>query len=142
MLYGQELDKRYETQTADETQLRALHAHKTGALIVTAVRLGCAAGQGSDALENALARYADELGLVFQITDDILDVTSTTQELGKPVGSDAANEKTTFVSLYGLDGARQLAQQHNAAALEALQPLGETAEFMRMLAGQLLGRKQ
>ncbi len=142
MLYGQELDKRYETQPAGEEQLRALHAHKTGALIVAAVELGCLAAGVDDALRTALARYAAELGLVFQIVDDILDVTATTAELGKPAGSDASMDKTTFVTLYGLEGARALAEDHNRAALDALQGFGEEAAFLRVLADDLLQRKK
>ena len=142
MLYGQELDKRYETQPAGEEQLRALHAHKTGALIVAAVELGCLAAGADDALRAALARYAAELGLVFQIVDDILDVTATTAELGKPAGSDASMDKTTFVTLYGLEGARALAEDHNRAALDALQGFGEEAAFLRVLADDLLQRKK
>lgn len=142
MLYGQELDKRYETQPAGEEQLRALHAHKTGALIVAAVELGCLAAGVDDALRTALARYAAELGLVFQIVDDILDVTATTAELGKPAGSDASMDKTTFVTLYGLEGARTLAEDHNRAALDALQGFGEEAAFLRVLADDLLQRKK
>ena len=87
-----------------------------------------------------MERYAVEIGLVFQIVDDILDVTATEQTLGKPIGSDAENGKTTFVSLYGLEGARRLAAQHNQAALDALAPLGETAAFLRKLADGLLVR--
>lgn len=142
MLYGQELDKRYETQPAGEEQLRALHAHKTGALIVAAVELGCLAAGADDALRAALARYAAELGLVFQIVDDILDVTATTAELGKPAGSDASMDKTTFVTLYGLEGARALAEDHNRAALDALQAFGEEAALLRVLADDLLQRKK
>lgn len=142
MLYGQELDKRYETQPAGEEQLRALHAHKTGALIVAAVELGCLAAGADDALRAALARYAAELGLVFQIVDDILDVTATTAELGKPAGSDASMDKTTFVTLYGLDGARALAEDHNRAALDVLQGFGEEAALLRLLADDLLQRKK
>ena len=95
MLYGQELDKHFETVRAGEAELLNLHAHKTGALIIAAVELGCAAaGVRPDAdTRKALVRYAAELGLVFQIVDDILDVTSTTEELGKPVGSDATTTK-------------------------------------------------
>ena len=101
MLYGQELDKHFETVRAGEAELLNLHAHKTGALIIAAVELGCAAaGVRPDTdTRKALVRYAAELGLVFQIVDDILDVTSTTEELGKPVGSDADNDKTTFITL-------------------------------------------
>ena len=142
MLYGQELDKRYETQPAGEEQLRALHAHKTGALIVAAVELGCLAAGADEALRAALAQYAAELGLVFQIVDDILDVTATTAELGKPAGSDASMDKTTFVTLYGLQGARALAENHNRAALDALQGFGEEAALLRLLADDLLQRKK
>lgn len=142
MLYGQELDKRYETQPASEEQLRALHAHKTGALIVAAVELGCLAAGADEALRAALAQYAAELGLVFQIVDDILDVTATTAELGKPAGSDASMDKTTFVTLYGLEGARALAESHNRAALDALQGFGEEAALLRLLADDLLQRKK
>ena len=142
MLYGQELDKRYETQPASEEQLRTLHAHKTGALIVAAVELGCLAAGADEALRAALAQYAAELGLVFQIVDDILDVTATTAELGKPAGSDASMDKTTFVTLYGLEGARALAEDHNRAALDALQGFGEEAALLRLLADDLLQRKK
>ena len=144
MLYGQELDKHFETVRASEQELMALHAHKTGALITTAVHLGCAAaGVAADNdVRGALARYAAEIGLVFQIVDDILDVTSTTEELGKPVGSDADNDKTTFITLYGLQGAHEKAEHHNAAALAALDALGPKADFLRLLAAELLERKK
>lgn len=142
MLYGQELDKHFETVKASESELLQLHAHKTGALIVAAVELGCAAAGETGAKREALRRYAAEIGLVFQIVDDMLDVTSTTQELGKPVGSDAENDKTTFITLYGLQGAGEKARTHNAAALAALEPLGENAEFLRILAQELLTRKK
>ena len=144
MLYGQELDKHFETVRASEQELMALHAHKTGALITAAVHLGCAAaGVAADTdMRGALARYAAEIGLVFQIVDDILDVTSTTEELGKPVGSDADNDKTTFITLYGLQGAHEKAERHNAAALAALDALGPKADFLRLLAAELLERKK
>ena len=142
MLYGQELDKHFETVRASEQELLRLHAHKTGALIITAVQLGCCVGGAAPRTRSLLERYAAELGLVFQIVDDILDVTSTTEALGKPVGSDAANDKTTFITLYGLAGARRLAAAHNDAALDALSPLGEQAEFLRMMARRLLERKK
>ena len=142
MLYGQELDKHYETVHASESELLELHAHKTGALIIAGVDLGCDAAQADDALCTALQHYAAELGLVFQIVDDILDVTATTEELGKPVGSDAENDKTTFITLYGLDGARALAKQHNDAAMAALDGFGTQEDFLRLLAGELLQRKK
>lgn len=142
MLYGQELDKHFEHHRADAEQLLTLHRHKTGALILAGVQLGCEAADAPAALRIPLETYAKELGLVFQIVDDILDVTSSTETLGKPVGSDAENEKTTFVTLYGLDGARAMAQQHNDAALAALKSLGEGADFLRHLAESLLVRNK
>ena len=144
MLYGQELDKHFETVRAGEADLLNLHAHKTGALIIAAVELGCAAaGVRPDTdTRKALVRYAAELGLVFQIVDDILDVTSTTEELGKPVGSDADNDKTTFITLYGLQGAHEEAERHNTAALAALDALGPGADFLRLMAAELLERKK
>ena len=144
MLYGQELDKHFETVRANEQELLALHAHKTGALIIAAVELGCAAAgvRPDDEARRALVRYAAEVGLVFQIVDDILDVTSTTEELGKPVGSDADNDKTTFITLYGLQGAHEKAEHHNDAALAALDALGPQADFLRLMAAELLERKK
>lgn len=142
MLYGQELDKHFEHHRADAEQLLALHRHKTGALILAGVQLGCEAAGAAEFLRTPLETYAREIGLVFQIVDDILDVTSSTEALGKPAGSDAENEKTTFVTLYGLDGAREMAQQHNDAALAALKPLGESADFLRHLAESLLVRNK
>lgn len=142
MLYGQELDKRFEREPAGEAQLLELHRHKTGALILAAVQMGCAAAADAGAARTPLEQYASEIGLVFQIVDDVLDVTSDAATLGKPIGSDAENGKTTFVSLYGLDGARRLAAQHNDAALAALAPLGEAADFLRQLACGLLERRK
>ena len=127
MLYGQELDKHYETVHASESELLELHAHKTGALIIAGVDLGCDAAQADDALRTALQHYAAELG---------------TEELGKPVGSDAENDKTTFITLYGLEGARSLAKQHNDAALTALADLGPEADFLREMAVELLTRSK
>lgn len=142
MLYGQELDKRFEQERADAEQLLSLHRHKTGALILTGVQLGCEAAEVSSEQCQSLETYAEEIGLVFQIVDDILDVTSSTETLGKPVGSDAENEKTTFVTLYGLNGAKEMARQHNCAALTALEPFGKKADFLRILAESLLVRNK
>lgn len=142
MLYGQELDKKYEQESAGEEELLSLHRHKTGALIVAAAELGCIAADAAPQTREMLSRYAAGVGLVFQIVDDILDVTATTEELGKPVGSDEVNDKTTFVTLYGLDGARQLAEEENRKALQALDPLGSDAQFLRELGQQLVQRRK
>ena len=142
MLYGQELDKKYEQERAGEAELLALHRHKTGALIVAAAELGCIASDAKPEVRDALTRYAAGIGLVFQIVDDILDVTATTEELGKPAGSDEANDKTTFVTLYGLGGAEELAKQNNQDSLQALDPLGADGWFLQELAQQLLQRRK
>lgn len=101
MVYGQELDLKYEALAATEEQLRLIHRNKTGALINAAIQMGAAAARADDAQCRALEHYAYGLGLVFQIVDDVLDVTSTPEQLGKPIGSDSENGKTTFVTLYG-----------------------------------------
>lgn len=146
MLYGQELDKAYEDAPIAAPQLYVLHRAKTGALIQAAVQLGCAAaGRGADdALCAALCRYAQAVGLGFQIVDDILDVTVSTEQLGKPAGSDAENGKTTFVTLYGLEKARALAKEYTGTALQELGPLrgNDDAEFLALLAGELLQREK
>ncbi len=93
MVYGQELDLKYEALAATEEQLRLIHRNKTGALINAAVQMGAAAA-GADADQcRALEAYAYGIGLVFQIVDDVLDVTSTPEQLGKPIGSDSENGK-------------------------------------------------
>ena len=142
MVYGQELDLKYEALAATEEQLRLIHRNKTGALINAAVQMGAAAAGAQPQQCEALAEYAYGLGLVFQIVDDVLDVTSTPEQLGKPIGSDSENGKTTFVTLYGAEGAMALAHQLNEQTCSGLQQhFGEKAAFLRQLAQQLLVRK-
>lgn len=142
MIYGQELDLKHEALTATEEQLRLIHRNKTGALINAAVQMGAAAAKASQQQCDALAAYAYGIGLVFQIVDDVLDVTSTEEQLGKPIGSDSANGKTTFVTLYGAQGALELANTLNTqVCAELLKAFGSGAEFLSQLAQQLLVRK-
>ena len=142
MVLGQELDLAWEGRAADEAALRRIHRHKTGALINAAVQLGAAAaGAGEEACQ-ALERFAYGIGLVFQIVDDVLDVVSTPEQLGKPIGSDKENEKTTFATLYGPEGAQALAARVNEEACAALAGFGEAGEFLTSLAGELLERKK
>lgn len=142
MVWGQELDLKYEALAATEDQLRQIHHGKTGALINAAVQMGAAAALADADTCAVLERYAYDLGLVFQIVDDVLDVTATAEELGKPIGSDAENGKTTFVTLYGVEGAMELARQINQNACDALQQsFGDRAEFLVTLAQSLLHRR-
>ena len=141
-VYGQELDLKYEALAATEDQLRLIHRNKTGALINAAIQMGAAAAKADEAQCRALEQYAYGLGLVFQIVDDVLDVTSTPEQLGKPIGSDSENGKTTFVTLYGAEGAMKLAHDLNQETCTELhRNFGEKAAFLEQLAQQLLVRK-
>ena len=142
MVYGQELDLKYEALAATEDQLRLIHRTKTGALINAAVQMGAAAAEADTETCRVLEAYAYGLGLVFQIVDDVLDVTSTPEQLGKPIGSDSENGKTTFATLYGVQGAMDLAQKLNAETCAQLHShFGTKAAFLEQLAQQLLVRK-
>ena len=104
--------------------------------------MGAAAAQANETQCKELEDYAFGIGLVFQIVDDVLDVTSTPDQLGKPIGSDSENGKTTFVTLYGADGAMALAQKLNEQICRDLQQhFGVKAAFLQQLAQQLLVRK-
>ena len=134
MVGGQAIDMRCETETADLALLRRMHALKTGALIRAAV-VAPAILCGATLMERAaLETYADRLGLSFQIRDDLLDVTGDEAELGKPIGSDARNGKSTYVSLLGSDGAQKALDQALEDALAALVPFGGRADFLAGMA--------
>lgn len=141
MAGGQSLDLEAVNQTVDLTYLENMHNHKTGALIKASVLLGaqCQASLDSQT-KSALSHYADAIGLAFQVQDDILDVISDTQTLGKTQGADAALNKPTYVSLLGLDGAQQKAAQLHQAAMDALEPLGQNAQALRQIADYIIKR--
>ena len=142
MILGQELDIAFENQVPDETQLRMIHKNKTGALINAAVQMGLCAAPATQQDRHLLEQYAFGIGLVFQIVDDVLDITSTSEELGKPVGSDLENGKVTFASLYGPQKAMELARDLNEKVCTALeQQYGPAAEFLVELARQLVDRR-
>ena len=116
--------------------------HKTGALIRSAVRMGAlAAGVSSHGVLVDLDRFAYALGLAFQVQDDVLDVTATTEDLGKPAGSDEKLQKSTYPSLLGLDAAKQRAVDLHHQALASLAGFDERANGLRELANFLLERK-
>lgn len=143
MIYGQELDLAAEEHEVSEEELILIHKNKTGALIRSAVSMGAALAKLNESERHALLIYAENLGLVFQIIDDILDCTSTTEELGKPVGSDGANNKTTYVTLYGIEKARVLAKEYNEKAITAVtEAFGDGADFLIALAQNLLVRSK
>ena len=141
MVGGQGLDLEAEGKLISPEELRKLHAGKTGALFIGAIRGGAQLAGATNEQLLALTKFADLLGLAFQITDDILDVTSTQEELGKPIGSDAKNEKSTYVTLYGLDVAQELAEKTITEALACLESFGENAEALREIAKMMTHRR-
>lgn len=141
MAGGQVLDLEAEHKEISAEELRTLHAAKTGALFIAAVRGGAHLAGANDQELLALTKFADLLGLAFQITDDILDVTGDEKILGKPVGSDAKNHKTTYVSLYGLAAAEELARKTVDEALGCLEMFGERADALRGIAKMITDRK-
>lgn len=141
MIAGQVLDMEQEGRTdVTAEQLRTMCDFKTGALIRVACRMGCIAAGATQEQMDAADAYGSYLGLAFQIVDDILDVTSTTEVLGKPVGSDAAEQKVTFVTLLGLEAAQQEAEALTQKAIAVLETLPQP-EFLLALTQSLLMRK-
>ena len=120
MVGGQALDMAGEGRSMTRGELEQLQSLKTGALISAAAELGCIAAGGTQEQLQKVREYAQALGRAFQVQDDILDVTSTDEELGKNVGSDRANEKTTFVTALGLEGSRALVEELTQRAIHAL----------------------
>ncbi|WP_210395921.1 (2E,6E)-farnesyl diphosphate synthase [Motiliproteus sediminis] len=141
MVGGQAVDIAAEAQQQSLEQLQRMHSLKTGALISASVALGgLSSGHADqDALE-ALQQYAAAIGLAFQIQDDILDIESSTAELGKTQGADLARGKSTYPALLGLDGAKQQAAALHHQAVAALAPLGERADYLRQLADYIIQR--
>ena len=142
MVGGQVLDLRAEGVRISMEELRRVHMGKTGALFHAALRSGAILAGATEQQLVALTSYADHFGLAFQITDDILDVIGSAEELGKPVGSDEKNHKSTYVSLTSLEEAQELARRTAEDAETALSIFGTEADFLRELVAYLVNRKQ
>lgn len=142
MVGGQALDLEAENRQITMEELRSVHRGKTGALFCAALRSGAILAGATEEQLAALTSYADHFGLAFQITDDILDVIGSAEEIGKPVGSDEKNNKSTYVSLTSLPEAQALARCTAEAAEEALSIFGSEADFLRGLVTYLVNRKQ
>lgn len=135
MVGGQviDMDQTGVGSDADPETLHMIHKYKTGALIKSSARIGAILAGVPEDQQTAISEYADELGLCFQIVDDVLNATSTTAELGKSAGSDAEQGKATFVGVYGLDGARRQADDAVQRALGALSRVdGDTSGLQEM----------
>ncbi|MEM8642560.1 MAG: geranylgeranyl diphosphate synthase CrtE [Cyanobacteria bacterium P01_G01_bin.54] len=121
--------------------LEFMHKHKTGALLEACVVCGAMLAGATDAERDRLSTYAQNIGLAFQIIDDILDITATPEELGKTAGKDIAAQKTTYPSLLGLDESRRRADTLIAEAIASLDPWGERAMPLKALAHYITARK-
>ena len=139
MVGGQALDMAGEGRALTRTELELLQRLKTGALICAATELGCIAAGGTLEQREQVRRYAQALGQAFQVRDDMLDETSSEQELGKTIGSDRANEKSTFVTALGLEGCAALVERLTQQAIDALAGF-EQPGFHIWLAHQLAQR--
>lgn len=143
MVGGQALDLLSEGQAISLERLEQLQFGKTAALFIAACKMGCyLSGQPNERWLAAAETYGRELGLCFQVIDDILDVTATAEQIGKPVGSDADLQKSTYTGMLGVEGARQLAADRTRAAIAALEVFSEQADGLRQLAATLLQREK
>lgn len=143
MIYGQELDLKYETVAADKEQLATIHRNKTGQLISLCGKLGSLGCILTEEQKKAIELFFANTGLVFQIVDDILDVESNEKELGKPIGSDAENGKSTFITLYGLENSKEQVKLLTQQANEALySQFGDNAANIIQYTSKLAERKK
>lgn len=141
MVGGQVIDMESEGKAVSLDTLQQMHRAKTGALFRAAVRAGAILGGATQEEVEALTVYAEKFGLAFQITDDILDVIGSAEAIGKPVGSDLKNNKSTYVTLHSVEIAQQMAKETVADAVEALAMFGERGAVLRDLVEYLLKRE-
>jgi geranylgeranyl diphosphate synthase, type II len=141
MVAGQAYDLAAESRDVTGEELERIHHHKTGALITAAVRCGALIADAHASELEAVTRYATALGLLFQITDDLLDVTATAEDLGKTPGKDARSRKATYAALYGLGAARERAQNVYEEACAALDALNTPTPTLRAIADFILERR-
>jgi len=140
LIGGQVLDLEGEGKTLSLEELVRIHEAKTAALLTSSVRLGAMSANATDDQLEALTRFGYALGLAFQVIDDILDVTQTTEALGKTAGKDQAVDKATYPAVIGLEASRLEAMRLTAEALGALETFGEKGKRLREIAGWMLTR--
>ena len=141
LIGGQVADVEAENQKVSPEGLEFIHLGKTAAMISVSLRLGAMSANATQAECRSLGKFGTYLGLAFQIVDDILDITQTSEQLGKSAGKDAAAGKATYPAVFGLEKSRKEAARHTNFALGALKPLGERAAFLRGIADYLLNRE-
>ena len=141
LIAGQVADLEGEGKRINRVQLRYIHENKTSALLRTSIRLGAMSANATPTQLSALSDFGFALGLAFQVIDDILDVTQTSEKLGKSAGKDAAAHKATYPSVLGLEKSRAEAGRLTRQAHDALSPLGKRADTLHVLANYLLERE-
>lgn len=141
MVGGQAEDILCENKPLDREDLSFIHAHKTGALITVSVRMGGILADAGKERFHALTRYGENIGLAFQIIDDILDVQGDTSELGKTTGSDERKKKATYPAIYGINESSKRAEALIRDAVQALEDFSEEAEPLREIARYILKRR-
>jgi geranylgeranyl pyrophosphate synthase len=140
MVAGQALDLEAESREVTSGEVSRIHAHKTAALISTAARAGALiAGANKDELD-AITEYGINLGLLFQITDDLLDVTATAEELGKTPGKDARSKKATFPSVYGVEVTRKTIAAVHRTTCTALEQIDRSTQLLKSIADLIMNR--
>ena len=140
MIGGQVVDIESEGKEIELSELKYLHLLKTGAIIRSSCTIGAVLSGASEEEIKAVDDFASSLGVAFQIRDDILDCTGTVEELGKPIGSDEAEDKNTYVKLLGLERSKELVAEYSQKAISALDVFGDRAEFLKWLADYLINR--
>lgn len=140
MVAGQASDLEAESQIVTANELEQIHRLKTGALIIAAARCGAIIANATEAEIEAVSDYASQLGLLFQITDDILDVTSTAEAMGKTPGKDLRSEKATYPHLHGIEAARQLAHRVHGKARLTLEQIDRPTQRLAAIADYILNR--
>ena len=141
MVEGQTLDLTAESRKIEGGELENIHLRKTGALIRAAARCACVIAEAEESEIETISEYASLLGLLFQITDDLLDVTAKSEALGKTPGKDAQAEKATYISLYGIERTREMAQKIHAEICGKLEMPKREAHLLKEIADYVLLRR-
>jgi geranylgeranyl diphosphate synthase type II len=141
LIGGQVLDIQSEGKQITGEQLEAIHRAKTGALIRCSVRIGAILGGADEAELQALTNYGEKAGLAFQVADDLLDETATSEELGKTAGKDVVNQKATYTTFYGLNGAREMAARLCQEAIDAAKRTERNVRVLESIARFIVERK-
>lgn len=142
MIAGEYIDTEYEGKQILNEFLEYIHKNKTGALLKLCVRMGAILANANEEDLGKLTKYAEKIGLAFQIKDDILSEEGNEEILGKPVGNDKELEKCTYVSKYGLQGAKEILNKVTKEAIDEIEEYGEKAEFLKELASYIKNRNK